>query len=65
LALFGPGDHVITVDGVYAGTNRYFKRISSFASGLEFSFVDVSNEKAFEAAFTEKTKVKSYFRNFL
>lgn len=57
LAMYGPGDHVITIDDVYGGTNRYFKRISSVASGLNFSFVDVTDEKALEAAFTPKTKM--------
>ena len=59
--MYGPGDHVITIDDVYGGTNRYFKRISSVASGLNFSFVDVTDEKALEAAFTPKTKVKNFF----
>jgi len=57
LAQLGPDDHVITVDDVYGGTNRFFKRISSIASGLKYSFVDFTQEGELEKAFTEKTKL--------
>jgi cystathionine gamma-lyase len=57
LAMFGPGDHVITVDDVYGGTNRYFNKVSAVASGLTFSFVDFTKDGSLEAAFTEKTKL--------
>jgi len=45
------------VDDVYGGTQRYFRKISSITSGVEFSFVDFTKEGALEAAFTEKTKM--------
>jgi len=57
LAMFQTGDHVITVDDVYGGTNRYFKRVCSPASGVQFTFVDFTKEGALEAAFTPKTKL--------
>jgi len=57
LALLSPGDHVITIDDVYGGTNRYFRRIAGPSSGLKFSFVDFTQEGALEAAFTDSTKL--------
>jgi len=57
LAMFATGDHVITIDDVYGGTNRYFKRISSVNSGVTFSFVDFTKEGELEKAFTPKTKM--------
>jgi len=57
LAMYGPGDHVITVDDVYGGTNRYFNKVSAIASGLKFTFADLSKEGELEKAFTDKTKL--------
>ena len=34
-----PGDHVVVIDDVYGGTQRYFRRVAS-EFGVEFSFVD-------------------------
>jgi len=55
--MFGPGDHVITVDDVYGGTNRYFNKVSAVASGLKFTFADFTKEGELEKAFTDKTKL--------
>jgi len=57
LSMFTTGDHVITVDDVYGGTNRYFRKVSSVASGVKYSFVDFTEDKALETAFTDKTKL--------
>jgi len=57
LAMYQPGDHVITMDDVYGGTNRFFRKISSISSGIQYSFVDFTIEGALESAFTEKTKM--------
>jgi len=57
LATLATGDHVVSVDDVYGGTNRYFRRVAGPSSGIQFTFVDFNNEAAFEAAFTEKTKL--------
>jgi cystathionine gamma-lyase len=57
LAMFSPGDHVVTIDDVYGGTNRFFRKISSVASGIRYSFVNFSDESALEAAFTSNTKL--------
>eukprot|EP00455_Lapot_gusevi_P013053 TRINITY_DN1629_c0_g1_i1.p1 TRINITY_DN1629_c0_g1~~TRINITY_DN1629_c0_g1_i1.p1 ORF type:complete len:391 (+),score=157.33 TRINITY_DN1629_c0_g1_i1:74-1246(+) len=51
------GDHVISIDDVYGGTQRFFRRVAAPCYGVEFSFVDFTVEGALEAAFTEKTKM--------
>ena len=55
--MYGPGDHVITIDDVYGGTNRYFRRVASVSNSIQFSFVDMTVDGALESAFTEKTKL--------
>jgi len=57
LALMQPGDHVISIDDVYGGTQRYFRRVSAVSSGVTFSFVDFAKDGALEAAFTPATKL--------
>jgi len=57
IAMLTTGDHVITVDDVYGGTNRYFQRVSTPHAHLSYSFVDFTKEGALEAAFTDKTKL--------
>ena len=55
--MFSTGDHIITVDDVYGGTNRLFRKVSQPASGLQYSFVDLTKEGELEKAITDKTKV--------
>jgi len=56
-AMFTTGDHVIVIDDVYGGTNRFFKRVSAVNAQVTYSFVDFTKEGALEAAFTDKTKM--------
>lgn len=37
------GDHVLCVDDVYGGTQRYFRRIVSPAMGISIDFVDMTD----------------------
>lgn len=56
LRLLNPGDHVIVGNDVYGGTYRLFMRV--FARyGITFSWVDLSDLSAVEAAFTPQTKL--------
>ena len=55
--LLNAGDHVISVDDVYGGTQRYFKRIASHTNNITYTFVDFNVEGEFEQAITEKTKL--------
>eukprot|EP01027_Heterolobosea_sp_BB2_P025269 GEZU01038776.1.p1 GENE.GEZU01038776.1~~GEZU01038776.1.p1 ORF type:complete len:422 (-),score=159.06 GEZU01038776.1:109-1308(-) len=51
-----PGDHVVSVDDVYGGTQRYFRRIAS-EYGITFTFVDFNDAKTFEASIQANTKM--------
>lgn len=57
MSLLQTGDHVISIDDVYGGTNRYFSRIAAPQHGLKFSFVDFTKQGAFEAAIQKNTKL--------
>lgn len=54
--LLDAGDHVVVGDDVYGGTFRIFDKVWK-RSGLTFSFVDLSDPKAFEAAIRPNTKM--------
>ena len=51
------GDHVIASDDLYGGTYRLFERVRRRSAGLEFSFVDLADLAAVEAAITHKTRL--------
>lgn len=50
------GDHVVSIDDVYGGTNRYFKQVAT-KFGLELTFCDMTNPENLRAAMTPATKV--------
>jgi cystathionine gamma-lyase len=49
--------HVICIDDVYGGTQRLFRRIISNNSGIQFSFIDMSNVSIIQSIVTSSTKV--------
>jgi cystathionine gamma-lyase len=51
------GAHVVAVDDLYGGTYRLFERVRRVSAGLRFSFVDLSERKAFEEAIRPETKL--------
>ena len=51
------GSHVVCMDDVYGGTYRLFERVRRRSAGLDFSFVDLNDMAALEAAVTPKTKL--------
>ncbi len=51
------GDHLICMDDVYGGTYRLFERVRRRSAGLDFSFVDLTDPAAFEAAIRPNTKM--------
>ncbi|SEK42640.1 cystathionine gamma-lyase [Pseudoxanthomonas sp. GM95] len=57
LELLDSGDHVIAMDDLYGGSYRLFERVRKRSAGLDFSFVDLTDPAAFEAAITPKTKM--------
>jgi len=54
--LLSAGDHVISIDDVYGGTSRYFRKCGE-QFGLTFSFVDLAAPGKLAAAITPKTKM--------
>ena len=57
LELLESGSHVIAMDDVYGGTFRLFERVRRGSAALDFSWVDLSDPAAFEAAITPQTRM--------
>ncbi len=53
--LLAPGDHVVCSDDLYGGTFRLFDKVYA-PLGLRFSFLDLSDPAAIEAAMRPETK---------
>ena len=50
------GDHIVSMDDVYGGTNRYFRKCAS-RMGIETSFVDATNPANVAAAIKPNTRM--------
>jgi len=57
LEMLDAGSHVICMDDVYGGTYRLFERVRRRSSGLEFSFVDLNDIDAVQAAMQPNTRM--------
>ena len=57
LELLDSGSHVIAMDDIYGGTYRLFERVRRRSAGLDFSFIDLTDLAAFEAAIRPETKM--------
>ncbi len=57
LELLDTGSHVICMDDVYGGTFRLFERVRRRTAGLDFSFVDLTDAAALEAAIRPETRM--------
>ena len=57
LELLDAGSHVVAMDDIYGGSYRLFERVRRRTAGLDFSFVDLTDPAALEAAITPKTKM--------
>lgn len=57
LELLDSGAHVIAMDDLYGGSYRLFERVRRRSAALDFSFVDLSDTAAFEAAITPATRM--------
>lgn len=57
LELLDSGSHVIAMDDLYGGSYRLFENVRKRSAGLEFSFVDLSDPVALEAAIKPNTKM--------
>ena len=50
-------DHVISIDDVYGGTQRQFRRIFNPNSNIEFSFIDLSDLELLKNTINSKTRL--------
>jgi cystathionine gamma-lyase len=55
LELLDAGSHVVAMDDLYGGTRRLFSGVRERSAGLEFSYVDLSDPAAAEAALRDDT----------
>ncbi len=57
LDMLDSGSHVIASDDLYGGSFRLFDKVRRRSAGLEFSFVNLSDVEAVEAAITDRTRL--------
>ncbi len=57
LELLDSGDHVVAMDDLYGGTYRLFERVRKRTAGLDFSFVDLTDPAALDAAIKPNTRM--------
>ena len=57
LEVLDAGDHVIASEDLYGGSFRLFDKVRRRSAGLEFSFVDLADLAAIEAAITPRTRL--------
>lgn len=57
LELLDSGSHVVAMDDLYGGSYRLFERVRRRSAGLDFSFVDLTDPVAFEAAIKPNTRM--------
>ena len=57
LDVLDSGSHVVCMDDVYGGTYRLFERVRRRSAGLDFSFVDLNDMAALEAAVKPNTQL--------
>ncbi len=57
LELLDSGAHVICMDDVYGGTYRLFERVRKRSAALQFSFVDLNDMAALEAALQPNSRM--------
>lgn len=57
LELLKPGDHLVAGEDLYGGSRRLFSQVRSASAGLSFSFVDLRDPAAVEAAMRPETRL--------
>lgn len=53
--LLKAGDHIVSMNDLYGGTNRYFRTMKQF--GIDITFVDATDINKFGTAFQDNTKL--------
>ena len=57
LELLDSGDHMVALDDIYGGTRRLFEQVRRRSAGLSFTYSDLRDRAALEAALTPKTRM--------
>jgi cystathionine gamma-lyase len=57
LELIDSGSHVISLDDLYGGTRRLFSGVRERSTGLEFSYVDMTDTSEVEQALQDNTRM--------
>ena len=57
LELLDSGAHIIAMEDLYGGSRRLFSRVRQRSANLAFSFVDLTDTAAFEAAIQPETRM--------
>jgi cystathionine gamma-lyase len=57
LELLDSGAHVVAMEDLYGGSRRLFSRVRQRSANLAFSFVDLTDAAAFEAAIRPETRM--------
>ncbi len=57
LDLLSPGDHIVAGEDMYGGTRRLFSQVREASAALQFSFVDLRDLTAVEAAIRPQTRL--------
>ncbi|MDG4554074.1 MAG: PLP-dependent aspartate aminotransferase family protein [Candidatus Competibacter sp.] len=57
LELLDTGDHVVALDDIYGGSRRLFEQVRRRSAGLSFTYSDLRDRAALEAALTPKTRM--------
>ena len=57
LELLEAGSHVIAMDDMYGGSYRLFERVRKISSGIQATYVDMTDLKSFRNAFRNNTRL--------
>lgn len=57
LELLDSSDHLVALDDLYGGSRRLFEQVRRRSAGLTFSYSDLRDQAALEAALTPKTRM--------
>ena len=57
LELLPANAHIVAMDDLYGGTYRLFERVRSASAGHRFTYADLTNPAALEAAITPETRM--------
>jgi cystathionine beta-lyase/cystathionine gamma-synthase len=57
LELLEAGSHVIAMDDMYGGSYRLFERVRKISSGIQATYVDMTDLKSFRNAFRDNTRL--------